>query len=274
MTRSSLLAVLPIGLFLFLVLACAETPPSENAAATETEAAAAEPEPIVIDTSFTIDYLRGRFNPAKHPDFTAVDAKYTDGDGTYYLRKDTYEAFQRMHAAAAADGVQLIIISATRNFDRQKSIWEAKWSGARLLEGREKAPEAYPNPVDRALAILRWSSMPGTSRHHWGTDMDLNRLTNDYFESGEGLNIYEWLSANAASFGFCQPYSPKGPERPDGYNEEKWHWSYLPAARQLTELARQELTDEQIDGFLGAEVAPAIGVVEKYVLGISPACQQ
>ena len=241
----------------------------------EEEIVEEEQEPvIVVDTSFTIDDIRGRFEPREHSDFVVVDRKYTDGDGTYYLRKETYEAFQEMHAAALADTVKLVIISATRNFARQKMIWEAKWNGARLLEGREKAPEVYPNPKDRAFAILRWSSMPGTSRHHWGTDMDFNRLTNDYFESGEGLKVYEWLSAHAAEYGFCQPYSPKGEERPHGYNEEKWHWSYLPVARQLSELARTALSDEQIDGFDGAEAATEIGVVEKYVLGVSSECKK
>ncbi|WP_020537481.1 M15 family metallopeptidase [Lewinella cohaerens] len=227
-----------------------------------------------IDSSLNIDYLRGRFNPATHPDFTKVSPGLTDGDGTYYLRKDAYAAFQEMHAAAAKEGVKLEIVSATRNFDRQKSIWEAKWNGNRLLEGREKAPEVYPVPKDRALAILRWSSMPGTSRHHWGTDMDINKLTNSYFEKGEGLKVYEWLTAHAHEFGFCQPYSPKGTERPNGYNEEKWHWSYEPIARQLTDLASTELRDEQIDGFEGAATAVEIGVVEKYVLGVSQQCKE
>lgn len=275
MKMSSLLLAIGASAILLLSLACGNSNANENSGAetlAETAAPAPEKEPIEIDSSFTLDYVRGRFNPAKHPDFTTVDPELTDGDGTYYMRKDAYAAFQQMHAAAKADGVTLRIISATRNFDRQKAIWEAKWTGARLLEGREKAPEVYPAAKDRALAILRWSSMPGTSRHHWGTDIDINRLTNEYFESGTGLQEYEWLSAHAAEYGFCQPYSPKGEERPHGYNEEKWHWSYLPAAQQLTELARTALTDEQIDGFLGAEAATEIGVVEKYVLGINGAC--
>jgi zinc D-Ala-D-Ala carboxypeptidase len=223
--------------------------------------------------AFTLDYLRGRFDPATHPDFTKVAPEFTDRDGTYYLRKDTYAAFLAMHAAAAKDGVRLEIISATRNFDRQKSIWEAKWTGDRLLEGKEKAPVAYPDPQARALAILRWSSMPGTSRHHWGTDMDLNELNNAYFAQGQGLAEYQWLTAHAPEYGFCQPYTAKGPARPEGYNEEKWHWSYEPIARQLTDQARRLLTDQEIDGFLGAETAPTIGVVEKYVLGVSAACK-
>ena len=80
-----------------------------------------------------------------------------------------------------------------------------------------------PEPVERARMILTYSSMPGTSRHHWGTDMDLNKDNNGYFATGEGLKVYEWLQAHAHEYGFCQPYTPKGPNRPEGYNEEKWH---------------------------------------------------
>ena len=114
-----------------------------------------------------------------------------------------------MYDAAKKEGITLKIISATRNFATQKIIWEGKWTGKRLHESKENLAKTIPNPTERAIKILRWSSMPGTSRHHWGTDIDLNKLNNSYFEKGEGLKIYNWLIANASSFGFCQPYSPE-----------------------------------------------------------------
>ncbi len=277
--NSRLYTPFAIALVAFFIACTSGTPEStaqqdnsiqDSVAAGQEAAADIEPEPI--DPSFTIEYLTGKFDPTEHEDFTTVAPEYTNRARTYYLRKDVYEAFQQMHAAAQEDGVRLEIFSATRNFDYQRGLWEPKWNGQRLLEGREAAPEVYPDPVDRATAILRWSSMPGTSRHHWGTDMDLNEDYNSYFESGEGLKVYEWLTANAATYGFCQPYSQKGEERPFGYNEEKWHWSYMPIAKQLTSLARTMLHDENISGFDGAEAAPEIGVVEKYMLGVNPAC--
>ncbi|MCB0585460.1 MAG: M15 family metallopeptidase [Phaeodactylibacter sp.] len=224
-----------------------------------------------IARGFTLDYVMGHFDPATHPGFTLVDTRFADREGLY-LRKDTYEAFLRMYEAAKKDDVTLTIRSATRNFDYQKGIWERKWTGAQAIENGKDASKAYPNPKERALKILEYSSMPGTSRHHWGTDMDLNAFTNKYFETGEGLKIYEWLSAHAAEYGFCQPYSPKGEARPYGYNEEKWHWSFLPIAQPLTALAKEKLKDDMITGFKGAESATEIGVVEKYVLGINPEC--
>jgi LAS superfamily LD-carboxypeptidase LdcB len=223
--------------------------------------------------NITPEYVMGKFDPAKDTSFVVIDVKYADRAGLY-LRSETYEAFKKMHKAAMEDGIKLVIRSATRNFDYQKGIWERKWTGARKVEGKNLS-KAIPDHKTRALKILEQSSMPSTSRHHWGTDIDLNAFNNSYFEKGEGLKLYNWLQANADQYGFCQPYSPKGKDgRPHGYNEEKWHWSYLPIAVPLTDFAKANLSDDMIKGFKGAEVAPEIGVVEKYVLGINPQCQQ
>ena len=159
------------------------------------------------------------------------------------------------------------------HFDYQKRIWERKWTGKTKIESGKDASKIYPFGKDRALAILKYSSMPSTSRHHWGTDIDLNNFENDYFEKGQGLKEYEWLTTNARNYGFCQVYSKKGDDRPEGYELENWHWSYLPVSQKLTNLAKEQMKDEMIEGFEGAEGAIAIGVVEKYILGINPVCK-
>jgi LAS superfamily LD-carboxypeptidase LdcB len=217
------------------------------------------------------EYVRGQFEPSERDDFVRIARKYADREGMY-LRKEVYEAFLEMYEAAQADGINLQIRSATRNFKNQKRIWENKWTGKTLIENGENLAKTTPDAKARALKILRFSSMPSTSRHHWGTDMDLNAFNNAYFAEGEGKKIYDWLVANAPSFGFCQPYTAKDEKRPEGYFEEKWHWSYLPTALPLTRYYEENIPNERIEGFLGAEAAKAIGVVEKYVLGISEPC--
>ena len=229
------------------------------------------PPEIKIDTSIATTHLMGKFDPLKDSDFVKIEIQYADRPGQL-LHKETYAAFIKMHKAAKEDGIQLIIKSATRNFFAQKTIWEGKWKGKRLLEGNINAAKKIPDPVQRALKILEYSSMPGTSRHHWGTDIDLNAFVNSYFEKGQGKKEYDWLVANAATFGFCQPYTPKGSERPEGYNEEKWHWSYLPLATRLSDQYKIRLTDTDISGFDGAETAPKIGIIKKYVFGINHTC--
>ncbi len=225
-----------------------------------------------LDSSITLSYIMGQFDPAQDQRFVKIKAPYASRAGML-MRREAYEAFVNMADEAKAAGVSLVIRSATRNFKRQKSIWEAKWTGGRLVDGKNLS-QSIPNPTARARKILQWSSMPGSSRHHWGTDIDINAFENSYFESGKGLKEYEWLQANASRFGFCQPYSPKGNERPAGYNEEKWHWSYLPLALPLTEQAELRLHNEDVKGFKGAETAPDIDIVRNYVLGINPVCKE
>ncbi|MFK7799859.1 MAG: M15 family metallopeptidase [Aureispira sp.] len=214
-------------------------------------------------------YLMGKFNPAQDERFAKIPSPYAKKE--MYMRQGALASFKKMHAAAKEDGIPLLILSATRPFDVQKSIWEAKWTGKRKVDG-QLLSSTVKDPKGRATKILRWSSMPSTSRHHWGTDIDINSLEPDYFAQGQGLKEYEWLVANAPQFGFCQVYSEMGPDRPYGYQEEKWHWSYLPISKDLTEAYAQKITDQDIEGFMGAESAPMIEVVKKYVLGINPAC--
>ena len=225
---------------------------------------------ILQEDSVSVDELLGKFNPAQHVDFVKLQNKHTDKPDIY-LRKATYEAFQQMYEAAAKEDVQLKIISATRNFADQKMIWENKWNGSTKVGGKDLS-KTIEDPAERALKILEYSSMPGTSRHHWGTDVDLNHLNNLWFTSGEGKKMYDWLQAHAADYGFCQPYSEKGAERPDGYQEEKWHWSYMPLARNFLQQYSDKIISENISGFAGAEVAASIRVIDKYVKGIAPAC--
>jgi LAS superfamily LD-carboxypeptidase LdcB len=222
-----------------------------------------------IMSKITKDYLMGKFDPETDERFAPIPKPYANK--ALYMRREALNSFQQMHAAAKKDGIDLVVLSATRPFDVQKSIWEAKWTGRRKVDG-QLLPKTVKDPKGRATKILRWSSMPSTSRHHWGTDIDINSLEPSYFESGQGLKEYEWLVANAPQFGFCQVYSKMGAERPYGYQEEKWHWSYLPISKPLTEAYAQQITDQDIEGFMGAESAPMIEVVKKYVLGINPAC--
>lgn len=224
---------------------------------------------LPIDRS--VEYIMGRFEPDTHPVFELIESKYADRAGMY-LRSDTYAAFKKMHAAALQDSIELVIRSATRNFNYQKGIWERKWRGETTLEAGIRAT-SIEDPTNRALEILRYSSMPGSSRHHWGTDIDLNAFSNAFFEQGQGLKLFNWLRTHASTYGFCRPYTEKNAERPDGYQEEKWHWSYWPVSSQLLTAAENVLRDSMITGFMGADQATEIKVVEKYVQGVNLQCK-
>ncbi len=214
---------------------------------------------VAVDTEF----LMGKFTPAKHPEFVTVGKPYATKTGMM-LQIEAFEAFKKMHAAAKKEGIDLVIISSTRNFEQQKAIWEGKWT--RFADTQD--------PVARAERILEYSSMPGTSRHHWGTDIDLNDLNNPAFEGkGKHAKLYTWMVAHAAEYGFGQPYTPIGTARPHGYHEEKWHWSYLPLAKKYRTAYLGKIKDSDIAGFKGAETASGIKVVERYVGGVAKDCQ-
>jgi len=224
-----------------------------------------------VKKEIPLDFIMGKFNPELEAEFIEVPAKYASRKGMY-MQRGAYDAFVLMAEAARKEDVTLQVISAARNFYRQKSIWESKWNGQIKVDGKDLS-KSIPVAKNRALKILEFSSMPGTSRHHWGTDIDINNLNNSYFDKGRGQVEYAWLKAHAAEFGYCQPYSPIGKARPRGYFEEKWHWSYMPLSQPLTDAAEARLRNEMITGFDGSETAVEIDVVRHFVLGINGACR-
>jgi zinc D-Ala-D-Ala carboxypeptidase len=218
-----------------------------------------------------IDLLLGKTNRASNEKLVVINQRYANRAGML-MHKDAYNAFLDMHKAASADGVSLIIVSAFRDFNHQKRIWENKWNGRQMLSGGINTTD-IDDETQRAREILRFSSMPGTSRHHWGTDIDLNSLNNNYFEKGEGLRVYNWLAVHAHKFGFCQPYTAHGKGRTGGYEEEKWHWSYKPVAELYLRGYSNNVNYDHIIGFDGWENAKSLDVIKNYVFNVNSECK-
>ena len=208
----------------------------------------------------TKNLLIGKFNVETHPDFVLVDNQYHN-KSEMYLQKQTLESFIKMRETAEKDGIQLTIISGTRDFYSQKSIWEKKYK-ANNAKGL--------SDIEIIKKIMIWSAMPTTSRHHWGTEIDINGF-DDYFngENEKANKEYKWLVNNAPKFDFYQVYTEKGSgKRKNGYNEEKWHWSYMPLAHEYLKLYQEIITYEDISGFSASKFAEELDVINKYVLGI------
>lgn len=201
------------------------------------------------------DFVLGKFNYRNDSTFIKISSNHSSK--SIYLNKTVYAAFKEMYHSAKKDGINLIVISGTRNFYEQKSIWERKWNKYSDLK-----------PLERVKKILEYSSMPTTSRHHWGTDLDLINLNNSYFENGKGKQEYEWLVKNANDFGFYQVYTTKENGR-TGYNLEKWHWSYLPLASKYLNYYNENITYKDISDFKGSELVEKAKIITEYVNGIS-----
>lgn len=171
---------------------------------------------------------------------------------TEYIHKDVLPHYLKMYQEAEKQGINLKIVSAFRSFDSQKWIWNNKFYESQ-------------NKIDVILNILKYSAMPGSSRHHWGTDIDLLSTQLSYFETNEGIKAYNWLCENANNFGFYQVYTNKPYI---GYYEEKWHWTYLPVAKFYLEEYKKQISYEDIKDFQGSEFAKELNLFENYVFGI------
>jgi LAS superfamily LD-carboxypeptidase LdcB len=179
------------------------------------------------------------------------------------LHTHVVRPFQSLRRAALADGFDPVPISSFRDFERQLAIWNGKFSGERPMldaSGRRIDPHAL-SPPERIDAILQWSALPGASRHHWGTDIDVidrnatspqyrPQLTLEEFAPpGPYAPLSMWLEANAARFGFFRPF--RGIL--SGVRPEPWHFSFAPIA----ENARRCLTPGVLRAAL--EAAPLSG---------------
>jgi LAS superfamily LD-carboxypeptidase LdcB len=179
------------------------------------------------------------------------------------LHYEVIASFLAMRDAARAGGLDLSIASSFRDFDAQLSIWNRKWSGERPLYDRsgqllERARLADSEVVD---AILCWSAVPGGSRHHWGSDIDvfdaaampegykLQLIPSEYASDGIFARLSAWLDHNMHRFGFFRPYrTDRG-----GVNPEPWHLSYAPVSVPALEslslsMLRQVLETSSITG--------------------------
>lgn len=165
------------------------------------------------------------------------------------LTSATKEAFLKMAEAATNDGLQLEIASGFRDFLRQRTIFSEKFSGIRkVLDKNEQPLKIEDLSYDEKInAILYFSAIPGMSRHHFGTDLDVFtpntipdneslELTNIEYTTGHQQRISQWLSENMHKYGFFRPYSVHNPN----FADELWHISYWPEADILTKHLNKE----------------------------------
>ena len=224
---------------------------------------------LIPHSSFLIskEILLGKFNPAQDTNFVLIP-EHMASNKSMYCHRETFDAYLAMRDSALRDGITLTIVSATRNFDRQKQIWDRKWNSnnAQCTMHNAQLNDTTAD-ICKVRSIMRYSSMPGTSRHHWGTDLDFISVEPEDWTHGEGLRIYNWLCANAHKFGFFQPYTAD-PTR-TGYAEERWHWSYAPLSKPYLEAYKQKITAEDITGFSGNYLVDSLNIIESHVFGIT-----
>jgi LAS superfamily LD-carboxypeptidase LdcB len=199
------------------------------------------------------------------------------------LQPDAAGAFLALRAAAALDGLQLQAASSFRDFGRQLAIWNAKFLGRRELLDRDGSvlDRALMTESELVRAILYWSALPGASRHHWGTEVDVfdasalasgqqaQLLPAEYAAGGVFARLDGWLSQYAEDFGFFRPYDrDRG-----GVQPEPWHWSYAPISGAALAALTLEVLGEALTGvdLAGAAVVwPQLGDIHaRYVCAVA-----
>ena len=175
------------------------------------------------------------------------------------VHADVVAPLRALREAARAEGFDLALASGFRSFERQLGIWNRKVAGELpvLDDAGRPLDIARLSPRALAFAILRWSALPGASRHHWGTDVDVydaaatpagyavQLVPAEVDAGGMHAPLHAWLDARIAAgeaFGFHRPYDvDRG-----GVAPERWHLSHAPVARDFAGTLTREVVAEAL----------------------------
>lgn len=172
------------------------------------------------------------------------------------IHKHLNAPLKQLMDAAAGSGFKVGIASCYRGFERQQVIWNAKATGTRPVLDEREQPLSIEHlaPSEQVHAILRWSALPGASRHHWGTDFDIYDI--GALPAGQPLaltvkeantvfaDFYTWLTEYLAQQNeFIRPYFN---ENKGAVANEPWHLSFLPLASQYEQLYNYEALRTQL----------------------------
>ncbi len=160
----------------------------------------------------------------------------------YAIHSDAVADFDKMVLAAKEENIEIEVFSSFRDFKTQAKIWNKKFTGERPLYDRNGLELDFSslNSLQIFEAILNWSALPGSSRHHWGTEIDLidrASIAKDYqvqllpheFEAGGPFaKLNTWLEAHLEDFNFFRPYL----QGQSGVAFEPWHVSYFPISKE------------------------------------------
>ena len=171
----------------------------------------------------------------------------------HFLQAEAAKAFQGLQQSAVKNGFNLQPASSFRDFARQQLIWNGKFNGERKVhdDAGNALDLSLLDDWQKAQAILRWSALPGASRHHWGTEIDI--FDPDLLPQGQSLQLEPWeyekggyffelsefLAENLPHFDFSLPFMQMPVEKKIG--REPWHISYIPLAEKAKQLFSAEL---------------------------------
>lgn len=128
---------------------------------------------------------------------------YNEGGG---LTEQTKSAFAEMKRAAAAEGIELRIVSGYRSYEYQRELYNSY----------------LRRPGQSQEYVETYSARPGHSEHQTGLAIDVNNASSSFLGTPE----QKWLEEHCVEYGFIIRY-PEGKEDITGYKYEPWHIRYL-----------------------------------------------
>lgn len=185
----------------------------------------------------------------------------------FAARPEVADAFLALRAQALLEGIDLLPIASWRPFEAQLRIWNRKFAGAATLRDIHGLPieHAALSPQELVWAILGWSGLPGATRRHWGTEIDVwdrnalppgqrtQLLPHEVAPGGVYERLHAWLDLHIEAYGFFRPY--RSYRR--GMFPEPWHLSFASSARVALETFDIDMLADTIraaDGMLGREL--------------------
>jgi len=145
----------------------------------------------------------------------------------YKLQKEAYFSIEKMIREAREQGVKIKIVSSYRSFNHQNRIWKRKYD-AFIKKGF--------SPKKAVEKVKEYTAIPGTSRHHWGTDVDLSNGKSKLINS-VNVKYSKWMNENAHKYGFYRVYTNN--KFRAGYKYESWHYSYRKLSKSMLEQYNQ-----------------------------------
>lgn len=141
----------------------------------------------------------------------------------FKLQKEAYIALNKMIKSAKKQGIIINVVSSFRGFNHQNRIWNRKYN---LFKSQGHSSKSAVKKV------MEYTAIPGTSRHHWGTDVDISNSKGN-LSNYNPKQYRKWLDSNAHKFGFYLSYTKN--QLRGGYNYESWHFSYRNLAKPMLE---------------------------------------
>lgn len=174
---------------------------------------------------------------------TLCEVPSGDGHSTVLMEPETARAFAALREQASRCGITLAACSAYRSFVRQYGIFKAKYTGLRPVLNAAEQPVDISSLSckEKIEAIVYFSAVPGLSRHHLGTDLDIyavnllpagQKLQLTAREYAPGSYFYplgEFLLQYLPQYGFVRPFLNSSWQG----GPEPWHISYAQAAAPL-----------------------------------------